>query len=186
MNSDIREKYIYQCDTFKLDTLVLIKELSIKMRISSELLFAIASIEKFNRGGIVNTFVENLLCISFPNFVIKSDLSIGICQIKISTAKKHLKGEACLITPKMLISSKTNLLVCAKILSSYNTSDFDKIVYKYICKENGAKTKEYYIYLELLKWSVQNQLFSKTYTKKKLLRLINSQNNNSVLASEFK
>jgi|GEM_PF-5643518 len=80
-----------------------------------ELLKSVILIEEFNRGSCFQKLVERILIYCCPEEVKKKDMSIGIAQIKISTASKLLgisKGRAL----QILINPRLNIKICAHYL----------------------------------------------------------------------
>lgn len=83
--------------------------------IDPDLLKSVLSIEEFNRGSIIQCFIERLLINGFPAFVLRKDMSIGFGQIKISTASKLLSiSEGAAL--EELAKPGRNIEICARYL----------------------------------------------------------------------
>lgn len=105
------EKYILDLYSYE------IERICNKYDISKELLETIASLEYIYRGRWYYRFLEIILCKYFPKTAIKKDISVGIAQIKISTAKK-IKEECPLKFINNLYKPEFNLEICAAYLKS--------------------------------------------------------------------
>ena len=121
----------------------IINDIAKENNISYELLAYIIRFEDLYRGALINKILENLVVKFDKNRAIKKDYSIGICQIKISTAQKVLRD-----TPfnfiDNLMKEDYNIDLCGKYLKSlineynigketndYLVEDFED-VYEYI------------------------------------------------------
>ena len=83
--------------------------------IDPDLLKSVLSIEEFNRGSIIQCFIERLLINGFPAFVLRKDMSIGFGQIKISTASKLLSiSEGAAL--EELAKPGRNIEICARYI----------------------------------------------------------------------
>lgn len=94
----------------------LINDMSDKNNIDSEILMTILLIEEFNRGSICHQLQEKFLVSLFPGIVLKKDMSLGLGQIKLSTASRLLdvsKGEAL----PLLMNPIKNIEICARYLA---------------------------------------------------------------------
>jgi len=104
--------------------------------INIELLKTIVALEYIYRGQWYNWLSETILCKYFPWLAIKKDISVGLTQIKISTAKEILE-----MAPKKFVNKlmdpEFNMDVCAKFLKKI----IDK--YKIENKENYQDIYEY-------------------------------------------
>lgn len=144
-------------------TLKLIERVADDNNVNSELLFAILTIEKMNRGGLLNRLVERTISLVFPLIAVKLDLSLGIGQVKISTALKvtdvspiKLAGE--------LTSLENNIRIVAKLLNWYQSVQPD-IVGMVNCYTTGIERPKTCfrrsIYIELVLFSMENSVFKK-------------------------
>lgn len=92
-----------------------IEEYAKVYRIDPELLKSILYIEEFNRGSIIQYFIERLFITWFPAFVLEKDMSIGFGQIKISTASKLLNiSEGAAL--EELARPRRNIEICARYI----------------------------------------------------------------------
>jgi len=146
-----------------------IEKISKTYNVDSHLLYYILLIEWINRGNWLTKSSEKILVKLFINKVIKYDISIGIGQIKVSTAQFFLRhGDNRNIARNLLID-EFNIEVCAKIISSYyhsiHKSD-DKgllgLVKQYTTGNDSSKVNiQIIIYYSLLKWAFKESLLSK-------------------------
>lgn len=94
--------------------------------ISVDLLNTIIKLELIYRGDVSIYIAEKILCKFFRKFAIKKDISVGIAQIKISTAQKVLRQNPEKIVENLL-DDEFNISVCGKILNIIiNKYDFLK------------------------------------------------------------
>lgn len=96
--------------------------------ISKQLLKSILVLEYLNRGSPLITAYEKILCCFFPTKAIKKDLSIGLGQVKISTAVRVLKKNPQSILKK-LFEPDYNIRVCAKYLQALEMDYITQIPY---------------------------------------------------------
>lgn len=142
-----------------------------KIGIDPELLFSIAVIEKMNRGSFSNYLLEKLLSILAPSIIIKHNASIGLCQIRVKTAKQVLALPNRDIVKK-LMCPKDNIDIMAMLIKLYINENIE-------VKDNTRRTilnlhatgKKYVspnihlnIYYELVDWSIEHKYFSKLYS----------------------
>lgn len=94
--------------------------------ISVALLSTILKLELIYRGKIYYRTLEYIMCTFLKSITIKRDLSVGIAQIKISTAQKILRENPDSFLQKLL-NGKFNIGVCAKVLR-YNIESYERIL----------------------------------------------------------
>ena len=85
--------------------------------ISTALLETILRLEVFYRGRVYNKILEKLVCIFLSKLAIKKDISVGIAQIRISTAKEILRENPEHFI-KRICEDSLNIEVCGKLLKS--------------------------------------------------------------------
>ena len=136
----------------------IIEKFSNRYNINPSLLKSIIVIEQMNRGHLLYKFVEKFLSIYLKNILVKMDLSIGYCQIKITTAQKMCRKIKKELLIKFLVNENINIHICARLLASlknktidetiiyYNAGTFDKniidqslIFYLDLCKHGLSK-----------------------------------------------
>ena len=138
-----------------------------------ELLKTILKLEIFYRYRMYNRFIEFILCKFLKKIAIKKDISVGLAQIKISTASKVMRQR-----PEKFIASliddQTNISICGKYLrqlieeydfrmatetyhiqNSY-TDVFDYIACKYLGGTSETKEKTILVYSALLRNELKN------------------------------
>lgn len=121
-------------------------------KMNPELLKSVLLIEEFNRGSLIQSFIERLLINYFPEIVLKQDMSIGFGQVKISTASRLLnisEGKAL----EELANPIKNIEICARyirlLINQYAKNQFRSSVYNdlydYIAKNyiGAAKATMY-------------------------------------------
>ncbi|RJV71418.1 hypothetical protein DWY90_14395 [Coprococcus sp. AF27-8] len=84
--------------------------------INTVLLETVLRLEIFYRGRKYNRILERVVCQFVPKIAIKKNISVGIAQIKISTAEKVLRKDASTFIMK-LCNDRFNIEVCAKLLN---------------------------------------------------------------------
>lgn len=127
-----------------------INRYSEKYKINKWLLKSVLQLEQLNRGSFLLSVYERILCYIFPAIAIKKDLSIGLAQLKISTAVQVLEKNPQSILKK-LFDPEFNIRVCAKYLKTIEKEYVimipqiirDEIdIYKYIaCRYLGFDTE---------------------------------------------
>lgn len=100
-----------------------IKQYAKKYNLNPNLILAFVIIEKLNRGHIVQIYTEKLIAAFWPKLLIYLDASLGIGQLKISTAKKILSINDNTSVIKYLLDSDKNIEIMAKLIKCYNRSD---------------------------------------------------------------
>lgn len=149
--------------------------------IDPDLLKSVLSIEEFNRGSIIQCFIERLLINGFPAFVLRKDMSIGFGQIKISTASKLLSiSEGAAL--EELAKPGRNIEICARYLRllinkylEYKKNEFSTVryndIYEYIAKNYiGAENATMYnavLYAAILREQSRLNLYSRLKLKNK-------------------
>ena len=143
---------------------------SSKIGIDSELLFSIVVIEKLNRGSFSNRVLEKTLSLIFPSIIIKRNASIGLCQIRVGTARKVIDGSERDIV-KSLMLPNFNIDVMAKLIKIYSEEnpqdkDIRRTILNLHTTGNKFASPNIYlnIYYEIVNWSIKRKLFSKTYS----------------------
>lgn len=139
-----------------------------KIGIDPELLFSIVIIEKMNRGNISNYIFEKTISILGPSILIKSNASIGICQIRVSAARRVSNLSDKMIVKK-LMTPTYNIYTMAKLIKLYSNSDSDRecpiktVLNLHITAKKDVRPNMYLnMYYELVHWSMEQKYFSKT------------------------
>ena len=83
--------------------------------INVTLLETILRLEIFYRGREYNKLLEKFICQYCSSVAIKKDISVGIGQIKISTAEKVLRTDAVNFI-KQICKDEINIEICGKFL----------------------------------------------------------------------
>lgn len=134
---------------------------SLKNKYNPEFLFAIIIVEKMNRKNI--SLLEHILVFIFPKVVIFLDFSIGLCQIKPSTAKLVTSVKDSEII-KLLLNPSINIEVMCKLIEHYRMKYYTKeeILNCYLTgKKRPRMNNELKIYYELTIWSSKNCFYQK-------------------------
>lgn len=108
-----------------------------KNNINVNLLKTILTLEYINRGQCYNRLIETILCKYFPSIAIRKDISVGLAQIKISTAKDVLQRNPFRFVKKLVVT-EFNISVCAKYLK--------KIINEYY-KDTNQANDDFYTYV---------------------------------------
>lgn len=169
---DMYKGLIYY-ETFKIDKkyIYLVHSIARQEGINPELLFGIILIEKINRGHWLTRFSEKVFIKLFPKYLIKRDASLGISQIKVSTAK--------LVTPSLsdieildaLSDDFKCISICSKLINYYleiikkTTEDNDKIILiltsLYLTGEIVVIDNDcLFFYNNLLEWCISEKLLN--------------------------
>ena len=117
-----------------------IQNASDKYGISDNLLKYLLVLEYIYRGQWYIRLIERVICrfSIFYSFAIRKDLSMGLAQIKISTAKELLKCNPRSFIPKMC-DPAFSIDLCAayisKMLEDYDQNEITENVYDYIASE---------------------------------------------------
>lgn len=135
--------------------------------INVALLETILRLEIFYRGRMYNKLLENCACKYFSTLAIKKNISVGVAQIKISTAARLLKENPHSFI-KRLCNDDFNIELCAKLLKdimdqyedmlergSYDCEDYEDVFDYIACEYMGAyaehKDKTALIYSAVLR-----------------------------------
>gem|GEM_PF-5783016 len=151
-----------------------IKEISYEYDICPEILFSIILIETINRRSFLTRNVECITCKLFPKLMIRKNISIGIAQIKIKTAKKILPNADDHEIMNLLLDDFNNIKICAKLIANYleiiNCSQCSfntrmlNLVKVYLTGDiNSPNYPWINLYKDLLVWSINSNLFNKTF-----------------------
>ena len=99
--------------------------------ISVVLLETVLRLEIFYRGRIYNKLLEKFICRFFPQIAIKKNISVGMAQIRISTAEEVLR-ENPFIFIKQICNDQLNIEVCAKLLKNM-INQYEDMIEKQSC-----------------------------------------------------
>lgn len=122
--------------------------------VSVVLLETVLRLEIFYRGRKYNRMIEKFICRFFPRIAIKKNISVGVAQIRISTAEEILRENPFNFIKK-ICDDKLNIEICARLLrniinkyedmketGSYYCEDYEDI-YDYIaCEYLGAYAEQ--------------------------------------------
>lgn len=123
-------------------------------------LYGILLLEYVNRGSWITRNTERVVVSLFTQSAINLDLSIGIAQIKISTAKKFYPDSDIKIIAKKLLVDEFNIHLCAQIINKYYLSPHKNnkllgLVKQYTTgNKNTKENLSIAIYYTLLKWII--------------------------------
>lgn len=137
------------------------------------LLETILRLEIFYRGRVYNSVLEKCACKYFGRVAIKKNISVGLAQIRISTAEKVLRENPYNFI-KEICDDKLNIEACARliknIINSYNDmleknsygceeyeDIYDYIACEYIGAFAGQKDKTALIYSAVLRSFMKNE-----------------------------
>lgn len=139
--------------------------------INPKLLRTILYLEIFYRKRIYNQLLENFICKFMKKLAISKDISVGIAQIKVSTAEKILMKDAPLFLDQ-LPKDTYNIQVCGKYLkhlleeykndslkeySSYHEVDiYTYLACEYLGGEYYYRTQSVLIYSAVLRSILTN------------------------------
>ena len=93
--------------------------------ISADLLKTVLLIEYTNRGSWLMRSMEKIVCCLFPAAGVAFDLSVGLAQIKISTAGRLMKCHPKKVA-KLLLNDDENIRICARYLCEL-IRDYDDV-----------------------------------------------------------
>ena len=79
------------------------------------MLETVLKLEIFYRGRIYNRILEKIICRFFPKIAIKKNISVGIAQIRISTAEDILRKDASSFLGE-ICNDEFNIKICAKLI----------------------------------------------------------------------
>ncbi|WP_298093873.1 hypothetical protein [uncultured Catenibacterium sp.] len=173
INTFLEEIYIVERQ-MQLDSILLnrnkytIDKIAREYDINATLLEAILRLEIFYRGRMYYRWLEWLICHCASWYAIKKDISVGIAQIKISTAEEVLRKDAREFIKK-LTDDKFNIEVCARLIkklidqygertesSAYNDV-YEFIACKYVGSFAYDKSKTALIYSAVLRSFMKNE-----------------------------
>ncbi|PEF81434.1 hypothetical protein [Bacillus toyonensis] len=136
--------------------------------VDPEIIFSIILIESVSRGNFFMRSIEKIAGMVFPNILIRLDVSLGIGQIRISTARElcNLTNNKQII--KLLLDFESNISLISKLVSIYvEDCRFDKNPIKSIVKMYTTGNKDTVdnvqstVYYMLVSWSISNGTFHK-------------------------
>jgi hypothetical protein len=163
----LRRMFISSAYSIKKDYLIKILSCSKANNINVDILFSILIIEKMNRGDLWSRILERTAAFISPKLVIKLDLSIGLGQIKISTAQKvsNVPPQKLIID---LLKPELNIEIVSRLLSIYNeqtagdSNQIKKMVNLYTTgKKEVENNTQLILYIQLVNWCVSQKVFSK-------------------------
>lgn len=151
----------YKITTLPKSNIYSIKQNGKKYNVNPNFILAFVIIEKLNRGHFLQTYIEKLIAAFYPKLLVYLDASLGIGQIKISTAKKILSIDDNILVIKYLLNSNENIEILARFIKCYNNPDNNQNI------ENLVKL--YTTGNELSDWntsiSIYYQIFCKIVAK---------------------
>ncbi|MBF0753039.1 hypothetical protein E4T89_02050 [Jeotgalicoccus nanhaiensis] len=80
---------------------------------------SLLTIERFNRGDFITKYKEHLSVKYLPQFTANQDPSLGVGQIKISTAEKYFPNTSKLELQQLLLNTEFNISLCANIIKDF-------------------------------------------------------------------
>jgi hypothetical protein len=125
-------------------------------------LYGILMLEHINRGNSLNRSIERLLVKFFISFPIKLDLSVGISQIRISTAKQFYPNIETKTLTRKLMTDGFNIRVCAQIINHFYSISTEEnrllglVKYYTTGSIHTKNNRSIIIYYLLLKWIKMN------------------------------
>ncbi|MCU5227990.1 lytic murein transglycosylase [Bacillus paranthracis] len=147
-----------------------IEKSSEKNGVDPEIIFSIILIESVSRGNVLVKSIEKIAGVLFPTILIRLDVSLGIGQIRISTARNlcNLTNNKQII--KMLLDFESNISLVSKLVGIYiEDCKMDKDPVKSIVKmyttgnKNTVDNVQITVYYMLLAWSISNRTFHKVF-----------------------
>jgi hypothetical protein len=140
---------------------VLIKAIANRWSINPNILFGIYLVETINRGGKINNLVERIICLS-QNIMLILNPSIGVCQIRLSTAREIEPSIDNKELIEKLLIKKDNLEICAKLIASYKRNQINSNLDIIKLFTTGSLEVPNYIWIvlynDLISWSINNNL----------------------------
>jgi len=156
--------------TFIDDKLSYIIECSNLHEINPKLLYGVLLIEYVNRGNWRTRTIESVLVKYFIHTAVKLDMSIGIGQIRISTAKQFLTDVDSPNMGRKLLEDKFSIEVCARILSHYihitrhaENPLLDIVKFYTTGKNLSESNASIELYYSLLKWILEGTILKGVY-----------------------
>lgn len=136
--------------------------------VDPEIVFSIVLIESVSRGNFFLRSIEKMAGMLFPNILIKLDVSLGIGQIRISTARNLCNQTNNKQIIKLLLDFESNISLISKLVSIYiEDCRVDKNTIKSIVKMYTTGNKDTVdnvqitVYYMLVSWSISNGTFHK-------------------------
>ena len=175
----LEEIYIYEqqlnmpCRSVDINKFV-IDDVAKSNDINTKFLETIVKLECFYRKRIYYKFIETLLTRLFSSYAIKKDISVGIAQIKVSTAQKVLRQNPYLFIKK-LCNDQFNIEICGKYIKKLI------LEYNYELESNSECTEE--AFADIFDYIACQYLGGYPYNKEKTI-LIYSAVLRSVLRNE--
>lgn len=175
----LEEIYIYEqqlnmpCRSVEINKFV-IDDVAKSNDINTKFLETIVKLECFYRKRIYYKFIETLLTRLFSSYAIKKDISVGIAQIKVSTAQKVLRQNPYLFIKK-LCNDQFNIEICGKYIKKLI------LEYNYELESNTECTEE--AFADIFDYIACQYLGGSPYNKEKTI-LIYSAVLRSVLRNE--
>lgn len=122
-------------------------------------LYGISLLEHINRGRCTIKILEKIAIKFFVHKAIKLDLSIGIAQIKISTARQFYPDCNIKKLSRKLLTEEFNIHLCAQIISEYySLPDKNNMLLGLVKTIDNPSITLYYLFL---KWIKKESLISK-------------------------
>lgn len=148
-----------------------IKLASSKYHVDIDILYNILLIEYTNRGDFFTRNIERLLAKYCSAILVNRDASVGIGQIKISTAKELFPQENEKTVLKNLLKNDFNITVCAILIGKYTDylkkeqkNNLFNLVKLYTTGSiNSDINLSLITYYKLLKWAINKNLMSSNY-----------------------
>ncbi|CAM4239221.1 hypothetical protein [Lacicoccus alkaliphilus] len=147
--------------------LSLIDKYSKMNEINREELYGILLIEHINRGKLLTKIIERCAVKFLISKAVQLDLSLGIGQIKISTARLYCRDKDNKAMAKELLKDEFNINVAAQIICDYHTK-FDEqnqllgLVKYYTMGDITHKSnRNIILYYKLLRWIIKEGLIEK-------------------------
>ncbi|WHY86055.1 lytic transglycosylase domain-containing protein [Neobacillus novalis] len=166
-----KHKLTYLANRTKEDTILTINKYSSVYQVDPEIIYSFILIESMNRGGIFTRKLEKF-CSFFPYLLVKLDPSLGLGQVKISTAKMVWNSSCDTEIIKKLLNPQNNIELVSNLLSIYlkdckgENNKFMSLVKLYTTGNKFTPiNRELIIYYNLLCWSISNHTYKKTTIK---------------------
>jgi hypothetical protein len=170
-----KNKFLITANSINNNILRQIVKCSREVNINPEILFSIIVIEKMNRGSFFNVFLEKILSIMYPSLLCKLDASLGLGQVRVSTAKR-----VCDLSSKQLVRKLLNpffnVEIISKLISIYSEEANEyshkvRIIINFYTtgKQNPIVNRELYLYNNLVSWSIEKANFHKLCLKSNLI-----------------
>lgn len=147
--------------------LAIIDECAKINKINREELYGILLIEHINRGKLITRIIERCAVKFLIYKSIQLDLSLGIGQIKISTAKIYCPNKDGKTVAKELLRDEFNINIAAQIIHDYHRRFYGRNqllgLVKYYTTGNSTheSNKIIILYHKLLKWIMEEDLIER-------------------------